>query len=634
MARYLIYALLLLSLPATASAQSALFIRNNSWLDFQIHVRQSGSHNASAFSLPQSILPNWQPDIEVFNTQRDSTLLPPNDSVIYHIVLSAASDSLEMQLRLERNASGTAFAFRLLPNGAAPGPWLNDGSFHQASTTLGGYDLILKFRPDNDDSQQARNLRLAIHQDPVYAIDPADYANRNVINLMAYNVQFLPLGVVGMPQADDRGDLLPAQFSPYQDVIIMEEAFDPLPRLFNLIPAMQAAGFNHNSGILNDYLPFNGGVIIFSRWPIETTAQYDFALCGPASQDCLANKGIMYARINKLGKKYHVFGTHFDAGSDSLDLAAKNLQYAEMRDFIAAQNIPATEAVLMGGDLNTSPIDGHRLYLNMVDSLDPVVPFYSGFQCSTMRTDTGDIIDHVFTDHRHLLPLQGEVSIETFRSIDDVLWDLSDFSDHRSAVGRFVFPDLEFGPGDQTACPNPPTDSAHFFASADIPVTYQWFLDGQPLGNTTNSVNIPAASPADSGRYECQPSYTVQFGTATDPVNAGFYPNGPLSRTFTGLGNAGLLDVSIAYCPTGTQNLASFPLVVSPNPVSSTLRADFGQWNGPVTYQLCDMVGQVLLQGSTQGQLALEVGGLKQGMYVLRAQRKGASTQLRVVVAR
>jgi hypothetical protein len=28
----------------------------------------------------------------------------------------------------------------------------------------------------------------------------------------------------------------------------------------------------------------------------------------------LANKGIKYARVNKLGKRYHLFGTHMDAG--------------------------------------------------------------------------------------------------------------------------------------------------------------------------------------------------------------------------------------------------------------------------------------------------------------------------------
>ena len=611
--RYLL--LLLLLFPLGITAQTSFYLRNNAWLDFDITLSQLGSHTSTQYTLLANRQENWQPDQEVFQTDRDSSVLPLGDSVIYNLTMRHQTDSIRMQFRLLHGPAGTDLSFRLLAGGV-PSPWLNDGLFHTQTLTLAGKTIVLKFKPDNDDSQQSRDLRLAIHQTPIYEIDPADFADPNVINVMAYNVQFLPFGVVGLPQASDRGDLLPAEFSPYQDVIIMEEAFDPIPRLFNLEPAMQAAGFNYNSGILNDYLPFNGGVIIFSRWPIEFTDEYDFELCGPSSQDCLANKGIMYARINKLGKRYHIFGTHFDAGSDSLDLAAKNLQYAEMRDFIAAQNISPIEAVIMGGDLNTSPIDGHRLYLNMMDSLDPVVPFYTGFQNSTMRTDTGDIIDHVFTDHRHLLPLEHQVSIETFRSIDDVLWDLSDFSDHRSAVARFRFPDITITPGDLNLCPG---DSFGYHITSSIPLTYQWYQGSNTLANTTPNYVVNASTLPDAGQYQCQLGYTHTYGTATDPVNSLFYPGGPITRNFTGRPTAGQVAVDQAFCPVSTSETALATVKIYPNPTQDILYAERSGNLKPCTWTLYTPLGQTCKSGTWSGaQMEIPLQGLPSGLYTLQ----------------
>ncbi|HEX2899658.1 MAG TPA: sphingomyelin phosphodiesterase, partial [Bacteroidia bacterium] len=475
----------LFGLALGAHAQSSLFLRNNSWLDFDISIHQKGSFTADPIQYNHAVtlLDNWIEDTETFIAARDSSVLPMGDSVVYGIAISHGIDTIWVDFRLLRNGATTDFATRMHGSGFDTG-YNADGSFHFGAVTIDGRDLILKYKADNDDTQQDRDIRLAIHETPIYEIDSADFTNPNVLNVMAYNIQFLPLGVVGLPQAADRADLLPAELSPYQDVVIFEEAFDPLPRLLNLEPAMQAAGFPYNSGILNDYLPFNGGVIIYSRWPIEATDEYDFELCGPNAQDCLANKGIKYAKINKLGKAYHVFGTHFDAGSDTPDLEAKNLQYTEMKNFIAAQNIPNHEAVIWGGDLNTDAVNSHNLYSNLRDSIDIVVPDYSGFFESTFSRDTGDVIDHVFTDPRYLLPLEGTVFITTFRSLSSVLWDLSEFSDHRCAISRFRFPDLSVSGGDQDLCPGEPMA---FSSSANIPVQRSWYKNG----NLIPGVNGP-----------------------------------------------------------------------------------------------------------------------------------------------
>jgi endonuclease/exonuclease/phosphatase family metal-dependent hydrolase len=531
-----------------------------------------------------------------------------------------------------RMGGGTTFACRLHGIGYDTG-YSAVGSFHFGAVTIAGRTLELKYKADNDDSGQGMDVRLAIHETPIYEIDSADFANPNVMNLMAYNIQFLPLGVVGLPQAADRGDLLPAQFSPYQDVIIFEEVFDPLPRLLNLVPAMEAAGYIYNSGILNDYLPFNGGVIIFSKWPIERTDEYDFELCGPSSQDCLANKGIMYARVLKLGKPYNIFGTHFDAGGDSADIAAKTLQYAEMRDFIAAQGIPAHEAVLWGGDLNTDANNSHNLYTTMRDSLDFVIPNYTGFPSSTMNRDTGDVIDHVFADPRYLLPLEGEVFITTFRSIESTLWDLSDFSDHRCAISRFRFPDLSVGPGDQDLCPG---EQMAFQSTADIPVTRTWYHDGAVMpGLTGGSITIFSSTFPDSGLYELQMQYSRTYSPGPGPVNQLLYPNGPVTYTAAPRLRAGYVTVSFANCPIAAADGVQADFTAYPNPAGETVHLQKSDAQ-PADWQLCDLRGTCLRQGKWLGEsLSIDLDGLAGGTYLVQLhERSGRVTSLRVSLVR
>ena len=618
MQRLKIFLVLIGILSASNSfGQSFFYLRNNAWLGFDLSVSHKGSHQPSSlqFAHLESRSDEWQPDTQVFGTERDSSVVPMGDSVVYSIAISHLSDSIFMDYRILRSGSATDFDFRLHGNGFDTG-YLSDGSFHSVNTSIASHDLELKFKADNDDSQQSRNIRLAIHEHELYRIDSADFSDPNVINVMAYNIQMLPLGVVGMPQADDRSDLLPATFSPYQDVVIFEEAFDVLPRLLNLIPAMEAAGFVHNSGIVNDYLPFNGGVITFSKWPIEETDEYDFELCGPNSQDCFANKGIMYTKINKLGKRYHIFGTHFDAGSDSLDLLAKNLQFAEMRDFIEAQNIPSSEPAIFGGDFNTDPLNGHNLYSNLHDSLHPVVPHYSGFHSSTMSLDTGHIIDHIMIDPRHLLPIESEVSIETFRSIDNKLWDLSDFSDHRSAVGRFRFPDVAITGGDRQLCPG---EAMAFSSTASIPVARQWFRDGTQLPITSAAFSIPSVALQDSGLYELQLSYSVTFGTATDVVNQLFFPNGQQTYQSEPRFRAGYIEVGQQFCPIAATDGLQGELNVFPVPANENIMIERANLGKSLTWKLLDLNGRTLEKGMLTGLTArVEVQDLPAGSYLLQ----------------
>ena len=125
-----------------------------------------------------------------------------------------------------------------------------------------------------------------------------------------------------------------------------------------LLASMYKKGFIYSSGLVNRYFgseevgTLNSGVVIVSRHPIE---HWDFVRFADAvGDDALADKGVVYAKINKKGHHVHVFSSHTQAWQEEAHIACRAKQLAQMRDFITAQCIPKTEAVIICGDLNVN----------------------------------------------------------------------------------------------------------------------------------------------------------------------------------------------------------------------------------------------------------------------------------------
>lgn len=517
----------------SAFSQSSVIVRNSTWQQFEVSVQQYGTHilETNEWSQLLSNAKAWKEgDSEVFQTNRDAASIPENDTVYFDIKLSGEEDTLTIMYRIIGVSGGSALAYSIRGPGFSE-PWQTDGSFHELQTTLYGKNVVIKYKPNNDDSGMSRDVVFAIHDLPVYELVESEFSNPNILNIMAYNIQMLPLGISGMGQANDRSDYLPSNLSPWQDVVIYAEVFDNGPRNDHLIPAMQAAGFSYKTGILNDQgnnlVPSNGGIMIFSRWPIEAEDEIEYSACGPNASDCLARKGMKYALVNKLGKKYHVFGTHMDAGSQPEDIAAKHIQIGEIRQFIEDVDIPTTEAVVFGGDFNISPDD--EMYLRFIDTLNPVIPYPIGDDDSNFSDEPGNIIDHIWVDSHHLLPLEATNKVITVRSLEPVLWDLSEFSDHRAVLGRFVYPDVLGMPGDTVLCPH---ENLTMTVSSDPLYPFQWKKDGTVIqGETGNSYSLTDVSENESGLYQCTLSYEVTYGDdSSNTILPYFYPNGP--RTF------------------------------------------------------------------------------------------------------
>ncbi len=626
--RQIILGLVLVLFYLNGWAQSSVLLRNNSWLDLEVSISQSGSHSLDPSEWNQAtnrVIP-WAYDQPLLTVDRDSSAVPLGDSIFLAVQLVANGDTARLMLRLDGTPGGSALDYTAALPGTADN-WWDDGGFHEIQDSLGAVEIVIKYRPENDDTNLDRNILFVVHQKSVYSVAPADASNPSVLNVINYNVQFLPFFIGGFSNGT-RAPLIPPEMDPNLDVVVFEEAFDPFPRDQDLVPAMQAQGFIYDTGILNDYFPFNGGVIIFSRWPIEATDEYDFQLCGPSSGDCFANKGIMYAKVNKLGKRYHIFGTHMDAGSGPDDITAKNLQYAEMRDFIGAQGIPPNEPAIYTGDFNTRPT-GLDLFNNMLDSLNPLLPEYEGYWSSTMSTDTGAIIDHAWLDRRYLIPMVATNEILTLRSITDDMWDISDLSDHRTGWGRFIFPDIDFQPVDTSLCPG---DGITFsVTSSGASFSYQWYLNGSPISGATGpDLVLSNLQTTDAGSYSCEVSYTAIHGTKNDPVNILFYPNGPdtVSANLNLEGWAVSLD-----CGVGAEDGVIGKIRLFPNPTSGMLRLELENLPPEGWLRLRDLRGFVVMEQKVKATKSeMDLSQFSSGLYLLELEANGRRLIEKVVL--
>lgn len=600
-------------------AQSNIYVRNSTWQDFNVEVTQTGAPvDPAEWSSPESLVKGWFETTghDVLSVNRGDTTIANGDTAFFNIDLNGSVDSLTIKLRIIGVIGGTELDFSIEGNGFSE-PWYDDADFHEVSTQLAGKPVIIKFKPDNDDSSMDRNVRFAIHDLPVYEIDAADLDDPNVLNAMFYNIQMITFGLSGMPQASERAALFPAQISPYQDVVAFMEVFDDGPREDDLVPAMEAAGFPYRTSILNAPglipIPTNGGVIIFSKWPIEAESEIDFELCGEAAQDCLANKGVKYASINKLGKKYHIFATHMDAGGGLDDIEARRSQMAEIRDMIADLNIPAGEAVVFGGDFNTEPTGSDMDYIAFLDTMSPVIPRHIGFYESNFGDNFGNIIDHAWIDRHHLIPTAATNEIMTFRSLDPVLWDISEFSDHRCALGRFEYPDITRFGGDTLICPD---ENLTIAVDTDLPVTYQWFKDGAELiGEDGPELSFISAQESESGLYTCQVSYDVIYGAWGDSLNNLFYPNG-IDTVHADLDFNYNIVIDEVLCQVSVNEQSNKEVLLYPNPASETVRITGITDLSNHRIEIINLFGQPVLRPDIQSQ-SIDVSELNSGVYQL-----------------
>jgi endonuclease/exonuclease/phosphatase family metal-dependent hydrolase len=207
------------------------------------------------------------------------------------------------------------------------------------------------------------------------------------IKVMSYNVMLLSGTVFpGIKHTDRVNWLVPQITSRHKDidVFVFQEVFDEIAR-GRLQDKMADAGYPYMTELA--FAPFydDAGVVIQSRYPIEVGLVSSFPATMCSGADCLARKGVVYARVNKLGRRYHIFGTHLQAGDDA---ATRREQLVEMRNLANIMPILPDEPVLMAGDFNIDmegDVSDYNYMLNVLRATFPNAPRPVGVPQSPME---------------------------------------------------------------------------------------------------------------------------------------------------------------------------------------------------------------------------------------------------------
>ncbi|HIA37150.1 MAG TPA: T9SS type A sorting domain-containing protein [Flavobacteriales bacterium] len=606
---------------SSAISQNTLFFQNNTGIDYIVQIEQGGNVTMDTNQWSQFIYLEtaWNFKDALIDINVD-TAISNGDTIDFMINLISGLDTIALKVRFV-GVNSTTTCFYSASGDSFSHPWSSDGYFHSQQIIINGVEMTLKYKIEVDVDDGQDNVVFALQENFYYSLDSADFSDPYVINVMAYNIQHMPLITDNFYE---RGVFLPPLFSPYQDVVIFEELFSDSSRSNFVTPAMLAAGFSYYTTILNDTAltsintTTNGGVIIYSKWPIELEAEYKYANCyGLLSNasDCLASKGIKYAKINKLGQFYHVFGTHMEAGGGTEDVQVRKEQYGEMRDFISDQGIPTDEAVIFAGDLNTGPTDGLE-YDAILDSTNPIIPLHIGYYESTFSYgDTGRIIDHVWGMSDYLLPVSAYNSVFTFRSVDSIMWDIFDFSDHRTVIGRFVYPNIQPDNIDTNLCEG---DSLTLNIAANGILNYQWQQNGNLIvGATSNFHNINNPSASSIGVYSCDVINTPIFGGENDVLTQMFYPDGPITYIQSFSYNIATIGFQNP-CGVGWQeqieDKQSFKVVPNINHGRFKLEIKLGLLNAEV--YIYNSIGQIVDERIVHDKtIEFNISGLQSGVY-------------------
>ncbi|QDY79941.1 sphingomyelin phosphodiesterase [Streptomyces qinzhouensis] len=191
------------------------------------------------------------------------------------------------------------------------------------------------------------------------------------LRVLTYNAFLMSKTLYPNWGQDHRAREIPAaSFFRGHDVVVLQEAFDNSSS--DLLMRRASAGYPHRTPVLgrgrsgwdatggaySATTPEDGGVTVLSKWPVIRKEQYVYAdACG---SDRWSNKGFVYAVLEVNGARAHIVGTHAqstDPGCAAGAAAATRArQFRELDAFLDARNIPASEQVIVAGDLN---VDRH-----------------------------------------------------------------------------------------------------------------------------------------------------------------------------------------------------------------------------------------------------------------------------------
>jgi endonuclease/exonuclease/phosphatase family metal-dependent hydrolase len=526
---YALIGLLAFFMGGAAHAASKVIVQNNT---AHTVVFETSSTLSSKYWKKKSTSVKPFGRVVLFETNRDegvkngttyefTTKVQPKDPKTGN-TLKQVPGVFELKLKLKGKPVGSHMWQSVKSQTGTQHAWHDDRKTHTASFNVEGKPISVRYHAyftGGDD-----NVEYILRDEyplPEGAGTQMSYEwNKAHLNVLSYNVYMRPTSLFKNGQMI-RAKKIPDQLLGY-DVIVLQEAFDDDVRA-ELLKGFTKKGYKHHSKILgkDSGAAQDGGVIVVSKWPIVKQAQRVFGnLC--SGDDCLADKGVLYVKINKAIKPgdknyFHVFGTHLNNGNFKIQVS----QLEIIKNFINTRAIPKQEPVLIAGDMNIDLYDTAQ-FGKMLKTLDAGY-FASGRRRGHSHTSDKSIndlgggapkyLDYVLYSKAHAVPTPAsfaEVRIPRSHSSWKELPHESgmyDLSDHFAVYANYHFvydPLHDWDPGVNNQGAG---GESYCNEDADCPSGMRCEID-QPASS-------PKKPPAPSSSAEPPPPSVPAAGTAT-----------------------------------------------------------------------------------------------------------------------
>ncbi|MCH8498889.1 MAG: sphingomyelin phosphodiesterase [Marinobacter sp.] len=430
--------LMVLALGASASyADSYVFVTNSTPETVRVEVSHFGDRLLQEGS-------QWRQEVQEIAPYATARVLAFNryqglrSGSTYHfetrLIGAESTVTLQQKMRgtwygstIEHSAKGADFN----------APWRSDRAIHRHASQYDSRQSRIGFKAQFTGWYD--DFYYTLHN----TTQPEPLSGDDALKVLTYNIWALPLIA---SKISDRLQEMPHYLRGY-DVILLQEAFSSdSPAFMHAL----ADEYPYQTEILDapGWNLYNGGVAIVSRYPIASVAYEIFPDC--TGTDCFADKGVVYAEVIRDGKAYHVTSTHAASFDTDAARALRQQQFQQIRALVDRKQIPAMDAVLMGGDFNVNKLKFPGDYAQMLVNLNAWMPEVTGYTKSTFDPEVNanasgylssgvEYLDYVVVSNTHRQPVSAGNDVRVPRSDSDRLWGVWDLSDHFPVLGDFQF---------------------------------------------------------------------------------------------------------------------------------------------------------------------------------------------------
>lgn len=246
---------------------------------------------------------------------------------------------------------------------------------------------VLFVFPENISAQTAQTV-----------LDPSDRTDS--LKLLSWNIYMLP-PVVKMTGKRKRARAIGEKLATSEyDILVLQEAFHAGARrmikqkLKDIYPHENGPAFRKMFS-----LKTSSGIWMLSKYPIKELGKIRFKQKF-GFDNKMARKGALMIEMDKDGQKFHVVGTHLNAGG-SLDVRASQVRQIK-NELIDVYHEPGTP-LIVAGDFNISKFDPNGLdsMLTILEMDDYELEGDQKFTYDFTLNDLGDgkskgVIDYVY----------------------------------------------------------------------------------------------------------------------------------------------------------------------------------------------------------------------------------------------